>query len=172
MDHFERVEKLKERANVSYEEAKQALEACGWDMLDAMIYLEKLGKARVSASFSSEPGKEDEQKFEKQEQPKETFGELLCRFGRWCAKWIDRGNRNSFVIEKGKKEVLRVPVTLLIVLVIFTFWIIVPLMVAGMFFDMRYHFCGPDVKSVDINHAMDAAADAAESLKNDFTEQK
>ena len=62
--------------------------------------------------------------------------------------------------------------TLLIVLVIFTFWIIVPLMVAGMFFDMRYHFCGPDVKSVDINHAMDAAADAAESLKNDFTEQK
>lgn len=172
MDHFEKVEKLKERANVSYEEAKQALEACDWDMLDAMIYLEKMGKARVSASFSTEQGKQDEQRFEQQEPPKETFGEMLGRFGRWCAKWIDRGNRNSFVIEKGGKEVLRVPVTLLIVLVIFTFWIIVPLMVVGMFFDMRYHFCGPDVKSVDINHAMDTVADAAESLKNDFTEQK
>ncbi|MDY5103377.1 MAG: UBA/TS-N domain protein, partial [Agathobacter sp.] len=42
MDNFEKVEKLKERANVTYEEAKQALEACDWDILEAMIYLEKL----------------------------------------------------------------------------------------------------------------------------------
>ena len=45
MDQFEKVEKLKERANVTYEEAKQALEASGWDVLEAMIYLEKQGKA-------------------------------------------------------------------------------------------------------------------------------
>ena len=32
MDNFEKVEKLKERANVTYEEAKQALEACDWDI--------------------------------------------------------------------------------------------------------------------------------------------
>lgn len=40
MDNFEKVEKLREKANVSYEEAKQALENCNWDILDAMIYLE------------------------------------------------------------------------------------------------------------------------------------
>ena len=35
---------------------------------------------------------------------------------------------------------------------------------------MRYQFCGPDVRSVDIdiNRAMDSAAEAAESIKNEF----
>lgn len=174
MDHLEKVEKLKERANVSYEEAKQALEACGWDVLEAMIYLEKLGKTHVSASYSTEGTQErqTDNASAEPEQGKESFGEMLGRFGRWCAGWIDRGNRNSFVINRNGKEILRVPVTLLIVLLIFTFWIIVPLMIVGLFFDMRYHFQGPDVKSVDINRAMDTVADAAENLKNDITDQK
>ena len=44
MDKLEKVEKLRERANVSYEEAKAALEANDWDLLDAMVALEKSGK--------------------------------------------------------------------------------------------------------------------------------
>ena len=44
MDQLEKVDKLRERANVSYEEAKEALEASNWDLLDAMVYLEKHGK--------------------------------------------------------------------------------------------------------------------------------
>ena len=39
MEHLEKVEKLRERANVSYEDAKEALEASEWDLLDAMVYL-------------------------------------------------------------------------------------------------------------------------------------
>ena len=46
MDNFEKVEKLREHANVSYEEAKQALENSNWDILDAMIYLEQSGKVQ------------------------------------------------------------------------------------------------------------------------------
>ena len=48
MDNFEKVEKLREHANVTYEEAKEALENSNWDILDAMIYLEKNGKTRES----------------------------------------------------------------------------------------------------------------------------
>ena len=46
MDNFEKVEKLRQHANVSYEEAKEALERSDWDILDAMIYLEKTGKVK------------------------------------------------------------------------------------------------------------------------------
>ena len=62
------------------------------------------------------------------------------------------------------------PITLLIVLMFFSFWVVVPLLVIGLFFDMRYHFSGSNVRSVDIdiNKAMDSAADAAESIKNEF----
>ena len=47
MDHLEMVEKLAQKAGVSYEDAKMALEACGWDMLDALVYLEKLGLSLI-----------------------------------------------------------------------------------------------------------------------------
>ncbi len=47
----------------------------------------------------------------------------------------------------------------------------VPLMIIGLFFDMRYHFRGPDIRSVDINQAMDHAADAAENLKSDIVDR-
>lgn len=40
MDRFEMTDKLSQKANVSYEEAKAALEASNWDLLDAMILLE------------------------------------------------------------------------------------------------------------------------------------
>ena len=40
MEHFEMVEKLRQKANVSYEEAKDALEKCDWDMLDALVLLD------------------------------------------------------------------------------------------------------------------------------------
>ena len=46
MDNFEKVEKLREKAGVSYEEAKAALEQCNYDLLDAMISLEKQGKVQ------------------------------------------------------------------------------------------------------------------------------
>ena len=44
MERMDKVEKLREKTGVTYEDAKAALDACGWDMLDAVVYLEKLGK--------------------------------------------------------------------------------------------------------------------------------
>ena len=44
MDNLEKVERIREKTGVSYEDAKIALEASGNDMLDAIVYLEKLGK--------------------------------------------------------------------------------------------------------------------------------
>lgn len=170
MDNFEKVEKLKEHANVSYEEAKQALENSNWDILDAMIYLEQNGKVHgpEHASYSTQAEKVTIEIEEKEN--KASFGDLLRRFGRWCMKWIEKGNNNSFCVEKEHKEIFRVPITLLVVLLFFAFWVVVPLMVIGLFCDMRYQFAGPDVRNVDLdfNKAMNDVADAAENIKNEF----
>ena len=45
MTELEKVEKLIEKSNVSYAEAKDALAASNGDILDALIYLENRGKA-------------------------------------------------------------------------------------------------------------------------------
>ena len=55
MEQLEKVEKLRERADVSYEEAKEALEACDWDLLDAMVWLEKRGKVKGPSKESLPP---------------------------------------------------------------------------------------------------------------------
>ncbi len=170
MDNFEKVEKLREHANVTYEEAKQALENSNWDILDAMIYLEQAGKVH-GPEQSSYTTQTEKVKIEVDEKEcKSTFSDKLKRFGDWCLGLIEKGNNNSFCVERDNKEIFRMPITLLVVLLIFSFWMIVPLLVVGLFFDMRYQFCGPDVRSVDIdiNRAMDSAAEAAESIKNEF----
>ena len=43
---LEQVEALRARAEVSYEEARAALEDSGGDLLDALISLERAGKLR------------------------------------------------------------------------------------------------------------------------------
>ena len=42
----EQIKKLVEQSGVSYEDARDALNACKGDILDAMIYLEALGKTK------------------------------------------------------------------------------------------------------------------------------
>ena len=48
MNEFDKADVLRERANVSFEEARDALKACGGDLLDAYVYLEKLGHIKNS----------------------------------------------------------------------------------------------------------------------------
>ena len=43
MNELEKAEKLRKRADVSLEEAVEALKVCDGDLLDAMVYLEKKG---------------------------------------------------------------------------------------------------------------------------------
>lgn len=60
---LEQVEALRARAEVSYEEARAALEDSGGDLLDALIALERAGKLRPDgargAFFTTRPGGED-----------------------------------------------------------------------------------------------------------------
>lgn len=170
MDNFEKVEKLREHANVTYEEAKQALENSNWDILDAMIYLEQSGKVH-GPEQSSYTTQTEKVKIEIDEKEcKTSFSDNCKRFGNWILKMVEKGNNNSFCVERDNREIFRVPITLLVVLLIFAFWVVVPLLVVGLFFNMRYQFAGPDVRSVDIdiNKAMDSAAEAAENIKSEF----
>ena len=175
MDNFEKVEKLREHANVTYEEAKEALESSNWDILDAMIYLEKKGKTKESqrAEYSTKTERcVGEVINDRHEEQKSNFKESMHRFARWCSRILEMGNTNSFCVEKDGKEIFKVPVTVLILLLLFAFWVVLPLLIIGLFLNMRYHFQGPDMHAVDldINKAMDSAANTAENIKNEFSQ--
>ena len=169
MEKMEKVEALRSKAGVSYEDAKTALEANNWDVLEAMIALEKEGKVNMSSfSTKTEALSKDVVTENSGKQSEESKGK---KFLNWCADIFNKANRNSLEISKEGKTIITVPVSLFVVLVLFAFWVVVPLMIVGLFFGMQYHFVGPDIHSVDvdINAAMDSVSKTAENLKNEFT---
>ena len=169
MEKMEKVETLRKKAGVTYEEAKAALEANNWDVLDALIALEKEGKVKQAYTatkaevLTGDVVTENGQK--SSSEPKRR------KFMNWVKDILRKANRNAFEISKDGKIILTVPVLVFVIVLLFAFHIVIPLMIIGLFFSIKYHFSGPDVHSVDvdINAAMDSASRTAENLKNEFT---
>ena len=57
------------------------------------------------------------------------------------------------------------PVTVLVVLIPFLFWLMIILLVVGLFTDFRYSFRGPNLGSDAINDTISKASDMADSFK-------
>lgn len=172
MEQLEKVEKLREKANVSYEEAKEALEANNWDILDAMVYLEKQGKVNgpkvASYSTNNESYTDTEHQSSSQSSNDTSFGEIIGKFFAWCGKIIKKGNENHFQIERPNEKTVSMPVTVFVLLILFVPYVSIPLMVIGFFFGLKYSFRGVDVENRQVNDFMDKAAETAENIKNDF----
>ncbi|MBQ1402910.1 MAG: DUF4342 domain-containing protein [Oscillospiraceae bacterium] len=173
MTNMEMVEMLREKANVSYEEAKAALERNNWDVLDAMIDLERRGKFSETKSTESyftnnDTTGEEEDDFSQQAEPvasgksnrKKRFSALKEEFKKLIRKGLD----NSFVVRKEEKDIVRIPALLFVIMLLAAFWVMVPLMIVGAVFHYRYAFQGKDLGKEEINETMEKAADYVDGL--------
>ena len=79
------------------------------------------------------------------------------------------GNRNRFEVRRNDELLLEVPVTVLVLLLIFAFWVCIPLLVIGLFAGCRYAFSGEELGRESVNSAMNKAADMAEKVKEEVT---
>lgn len=176
MDNLEKVEKIREKTGVSYEDAKNALEASEYDILDAIVYLEKLGKVKAPKleRYSTDAGQVSSE-FERAQSAYEdscrkgTFGESVDRFFKWCGDVIKKGCDATFNVYHEGKRVVAMPVIAFVLLLIFAFWVMIPLLIIGMFCNLRYQFQGVNKVSVDLNEMCDKASDACENIKSDIT---
>lgn len=176
-EKFDKAMKLSAKTGASLEDVKAALNACDYDMLDAMVYLEKLGKviapqnetyttARESTARSNEYHEESSEKAKRV-----TFGSLMGSFFKWLGKIIKIGNENFFDVEHKGMDMVKLPLTVCVLLLVFAFWVCVPLLIVGLFFSFRYSFSGPLFKKDDVfNNTMNKAADVTENIKKEFNE--
>lgn len=176
MFDLDKVEKLREKTGVSYEEAKDVLTETGGDMLDAFILLEQRGRIRAEqqsakaktenyqeTGYVQEPVRVHESNKNKkgaQAEDQISFGELLGRFFGFVGRIISRGNSNSFHVSRAQEEIVSIPITIMVILLIFAFWIVFPLLIVGLFCGFRYQFSGPDLGSHTLNDTMDNVSDA------------
>jgi len=168
MDRIEMVDKLREKAGVSYEEAKAALEKNDWDLLDAIVSLEQEGKVKET-SFSTkkeEPEKEKQNTYYEQAQQPRSDG--FERFLKWCGRVLHKGNTNHIQINRHNEKQLSLPMTAFVLLLIFFPYVVIPLLIVGLFFGFHYKFVGADLGKKGINDVMDKASKAAEAMKDEF----
>ena len=181
MTELEKVEKLREKADVTLAEAKEALDNSGGDILDALIFLEENGKAITPASggfFSgadlpvkTESASSGNNKSKDQSGGSgEDFTDLLKRFGAFCLKLFNKGLSNYLEVTKGDQHLFSCPVLLLVLLLLFFFWITIPLFVISLFCGFRYRFSGEDLGKESVNSVMDSAAVAVDDVKRSFAE--
>lgn len=84
---LEKLDMIKERTGVSYGEAREALETCNGDVVDAIIYLEE--------KKNNEPS------------PVDTS---LEQFKEWLKNTIEKGNISRIKVKKDDKVIVDVPV--------------------------------------------------------------
>ena len=190
MDRFELVEKLVKSAGVSYADAKAALEAVGWDLLDAAVWLEKNGKIETkTGQFTTNPEQQQEQRKQQEEErlkeewKKESFrnsaGGTDTRSG--IIHSIIRKAReiimdNELVICKNSGEIfLEIPIWLAVVLLVVAFWPFLIVLVLVFILGFRFRLHGPDLGSEKVNRilgrAENAAGDFIDRMKNPRSSQ-
>ena len=177
MTELEKVEKLREKANVSFAEAKEALDSTGGDILEALILLENQGKATVPAGggFFSGAANDSHGQYGHgggaySASRGETFSSMMKRFGRFCLLVFNKGNTNFLEAHKGGEHMFSCPVTVLVVLLIFFFWVTVPLFVLSLFMGLRYKFRGDDLGRDSVNSVMDNASNVVDDVKKTIKE--
>lgn len=180
MDNLEKVEKIREKTGVSYEDAKVALEANNNDMLDAIVYLEKLGKvtAPKQSQYVTTPESSTSSEFEQAQAnyekacKKSTIGEKVDNFGEWFKKVIKRSCEIKFNVDKFGERVFSLPLLALIIIMLFAFWLVGILLIVGLFFDYKYSFEGVNPTTVDINDLCNKASDTCTGLREDIKNEK
>ena len=170
MERAEMIEKIVEKTGVSYEEAKEALERCGYDLLDAILILEREGKvqekktayystgAQSTAENSAERIEEQtassqddtsyrrewERRKEEKAQSKEETRQQMQRawesFKNLVAALVRQGIQISFTVERKGEELISLPVLVVVILAAASFGSIFTVIIIGLFFGCRYHF--------------------------------
>ncbi|MDK0709502.1 ubiquitin [Clostridium perfringens] len=178
MEKLKLVDKLKNKANISYEEAKDALEKSNWDILESMLYLEAQGKVEKpslsifytneSKESYNENGEEVNLKEDTNEKNFESKNGFEGVFEAIC-KAIDTCNNIFIEIIRNSRVILKIPFTVLIVLLFFAFWIVIPLMIIGLFFNMEFLVSSQKIDVDKINKVFNETSKVVKDVKGKFT---
>ena len=168
MENLEKVELVREKCGVSYEEAREALEATGYEVLDAIIMLEREGKtAQEEPEVVVEVAEAQDEAYAEERAEYREYKESKAwnQFCKRCKEFVRSGMDTTFVAERNGERIIALPV-IVIILGLFLWGATLWLLIIGMFFGFRYSLEGKGSLVDDLNDVMDKAADAAEGIKH------
>ncbi|MBU3804358.1 MAG: DUF4342 domain-containing protein [Candidatus Cellulosilyticum pullistercoris] len=126
---LEQVDLLMQRANVSYTEAKEALERCNGDVVEALLYLEKAEKINLPKSAASNVDK--------------------------LTSLIDKLNATTFIMKKKEKVYVNVPLSVALIAIILCFHVSILAIIIAIIFGVRISIIGENDIANKINSTID-----------------
>jgi hypothetical protein len=154
MDRLEMIDRLREEAGISYDEARSILESCGWNLSDALLMSEKHDCAsQRTDAFAA--GKKHLSKF---------FSRMLDGISRLFRRY----SAASLQVSRNGKVYLELPFIAAVLLLIFMFWWIIAAVLLSMVFGCRYTVTGLSVDD-SVNRAMDQAENFVSHVARDVS---
>lgn len=140
--NLEQIDELRKRANVSYEVAKDALEKCNGDMVEALIYLERQNRVKPDRTTST--------------------------FFTKVKNLIHKGNNTNILVKKNDKTILSLPVTLVVIITAFAFYVVIFGIVLALFTGHRISIESNECNVDKVNETLSKVSDKVDELKNNI----
>lgn len=125
---IEQIDLIMERANVSYAEAKSALEQTNGDVVEALLFLEKEKKIKAKTNNRDFSNK----------------GEKITSF-------IDKLNATSFIMRKKEHTFIDVPLSLALIFIVCTLYISAIVILIAIISGVKLEFKGENDVAEKIN---------------------
>ncbi|CAB1240305.1 DUF4342 domain-containing protein [Clostridium sp. MT-14] len=144
---IEQIDLLRKRADVGYKEAKEALERCNGDIVEALSYLE------------------DENKIKPE---KDVFKD--SSFIKKIKSIISKGNKIRIVISRNEKTILNLPLTLAVVFTVIAFPAVIAAVVIALIANCRIRFHKDSGEECSINHKIEKVTSTVNNAKDKIVE--
>lgn len=145
---LEQIDLLRKRANVSYKEAKEALEKCGGNIVEALASLEEENKIKPE---------------------KDCCGH--SSFFQKTKNIIGKLNRISFKISHDEKTILNIPLTIALILAIFAMPLSVAMLLLAMFTGCKIRFHKSNGEECSINKNIENISSTVNNLTNKVAQE-
>ncbi len=166
MTRLEMVEKLCEKTGVSYDVARDTLEENNWDIIDAIVVLDKQGREIHDGETSGAPSEAGASK------PVTTAPSKLRGFIKWQLGMIKKGEDIRINITHREEDSGSISLTVLILLLMLKWYIPVGLWIISLFFGFRYHLSGSSATGKLLNSLSDKASNKAEEIRSSMSEDE
>ncbi|MFZ5596000.1 MAG: DUF4342 domain-containing protein [Bacillota bacterium] len=145
---LEQIDLLRKRANVSYKEAKEALERCGGNIVEALACLEEENKIKQENDCSGHSSLWQKTK-----------------------NLIGKANRIHFVITRDEKTVLNISLTIVMIFAVFALPLSVAMLLLAMFTGCKIRFHKSNGEECGINKNIENISNMVNNLTSKVAQE-
>lgn len=132
---LEQIDLIMQRANVSYSEAKEALEQCGGDTVEALLLLEKAEKIKPQSSNTSSSNKN-----------------VSCDKVKG---FICKLHSTSFILKKDDQVYIDIPLTIAILALVFCCYVSITALIIALILGIKVEIKGQNPVADKLNSTID-----------------